>query len=200
MGLLAKVFQLGATRDFKIATDLFIYHNDYEGALFAVERALNQDSSNYRAAILYADILFCLHREMEALAVLEDVIEQNPTSPEAYISKASVLEVFGKMREALNCCRLALQYTDSSKAYLLQTIYEQKLSLLINLKAYRAAENVLIAAENVLDGDEYDYLLCTYQREITKARRLHQQQLKSQNTPVGSAGAADAVGLKLIKR
>ena len=200
MGLLAKVFQFGATRDFKIATDLFIYHNDYEGALQAVEHALKQDPTNYRAAILYADVLFCLHREMEALGILDEVIAKKPALPEAYISKASVLEVFGRTRESLACCRLALQYIDTSKSYLLQTVYEQKISLLLSLKSYRAAENVLLDAEMVLDGDEYEYLLCTYQRDVSRARKKHQQISLPSTSVVSPAGGTDKAVLKLIKR
>jgi tetratricopeptide (TPR) repeat protein len=162
MQLLKKVLNFSAERHLKTAGDLFIYHSDYHGALALVEKAIALDPTDTRALVLYGDILFCLNRDIEALQALNKAISLNPTLAEAYISKAGVLEVMGKYREALQCCKLALTHIDHKKQYLLFSLLDQKLILLIRLKRYREAQQVLDNSIRYLEEDEVEYLFASY--------------------------------------
>jgi tetratricopeptide (TPR) repeat protein len=194
MQLLKKVLNFSAERYLKTAGDLFIYHSDYHGALSLVEKALFHEPNDTRALVLYGDILFCLNRDLEALKALNDAISLNPDLAEAYISKAGVLEVMGKYREALLCCRQALTLIDQKKQYLLPSLFDQKIILLIRLKRFREAQLVLDNAANYLDEDDLDFLFSSYkglldqfcqkrQQATEKAKRLSLSVIKEDTTP-----------------
>jgi tetratricopeptide (TPR) repeat protein len=162
MQLLKKVLNFSAERYLKTAGDLFIYHSDYMGALELVEKALDSEPNDTRALVLYGDILFCLNRDMEALQALNKALQLNAGLAEAYISKAGVLEVLGKHREALQCCRQALSLIGDSKRYLLPSLFDQEIILLIRLKRFREAQRVLDKACLYLEGEDLEFLLSSY--------------------------------------
>jgi tetratricopeptide (TPR) repeat protein len=170
MGIINKVMHLAAKRYLKTASELFIYHSDYVGALATVEKALAIEPNVPRAVVLYADVLFCLNREMEGLAVLDEFIEKQPYHAEAYVSRASILEALGQHRAALVDCEKALRLTKTVKQYLRPSIYEQKLALLIRLKSFRTANQVLLDAAEYLEVEEYEQLVFTHQRFLNNAR------------------------------
>ncbi len=162
MQLLKKVLNFSAERYLKTAGDLFIYHSDYPGALTLVEKALASEPQDTRAWVLYGDILFCLNRDGEALHALNEALRLNPSLAEAYISKAGVLEVMGRYREALNCCRQALNHINEKRQYLLPSLFDQQVALLITLKRFREAQRVLDKAAQYLDDEELTYLYASY--------------------------------------
>ncbi len=194
MQLLKKVLNISVERYLKTAGDLFINQGDYQGALKLVEKALGCDNHNTRALVLYGDILFCLNRDQDALVALNEAIRLNPTLAEAYISKAGVLEVMGKFREALQCCRQALVHIDDKKEYLLPSLFDQKIILLIRLKRFREAQRVLDKAIDYLDEESLDFLFSSYKGLLDqfcknrsqandKAKRLSFQVLKGGASP-----------------
>jgi tetratricopeptide (TPR) repeat protein len=195
MKLLKTVLNLSAKRHFKTASELFIYHSNYEGALESIQKALEYEPDNQRAIVLYADVLFCLQREMEGLAVLDNVIA-NGAIAEAYISRASILEAVGKTREALADCDDALSRIQTSKHYLYASIYEQKISLLITLKHFRATESVLRDAAEHLDLDDYDYLVMMSQNKLRQAR---QKQMQQRQAVGASMSVISSRPLQLVK-
>jgi tetratricopeptide (TPR) repeat protein len=162
MQFLEKVFNFSAQRHLKTAGDLFIYHEDYAGALEQVERSLALDPTDTRALVLYGDILFCMSRDMDALRVLNKAILLDEHLPEAHISKGGVLEVMGKFREALCCYRKALGCIELPKAYLLPNLFDQKIMVLIRMKRFREAQVVLTQAAHYLEEEALDYLQFTY--------------------------------------
>jgi tetratricopeptide (TPR) repeat protein len=182
MQLLKKVLNFSAERYLKTAGDLFIYHSDYSGALALVEKALEHDPQDTRALVLYGDILFCLNRDIEALQALNQAIKLSPNLPEAHISRAGVLEVLGKHREALQSCKTALDNIGKSKQYLLPSLFDQKIILLIRLKRFREAQQVLNKATYYLDNEELDYLLSSYKGLLDqccqKRVRVHEKARK----------------------
>lgn len=196
MKLFKSVLNLSAKRHLKIASELFIYHSNYEAALEAVEKALECEPDNQRALILYADVLFCLQREMEGLAVLDKVIAASPHSAEAFVSRASILEAIGHYREALEDCNKALEHIGEGKHYLYASVYEQKISLLISLKLFRATESVLSEAAHHLDWDDYDYLITMCQNQCRQAR---QKQVQQRQAVGASMSVISARPLNLIK-
>jgi len=164
MQLLQKVLNISAERQLKTAGDLFVYYSDYHGALAHVEKALTYDANDTRALVLMGDILFCLNRDRDALQAIEKAIQLNPALAEAYISKAGVLEVMGRFREALQCCRKALPYVlNGKRPYLLASLFDQEITLLIRMKRFREAQHVLEKAMFYLnDEDDMDFLLSSY--------------------------------------
>ncbi len=161
--LISKVLNFSAERYFRTAGDLFIYEGDYDSALNMVEKTLELDAENVRALVLKGDILFCLNEDLKALQALNKAIEINNTCAEAYISRAGVLDVLGKYRAALDSCDLALAQVDSSIDYLLPTLCDQKLSLLVRLKKYRQAQLFLKQCRRKMTDGDFEGLCYGYQ-------------------------------------
>lgn len=192
MQLLKKVFNLSAERCLKAAGDLFIYHGDYEGALELIEKALSNEPADARSLVLYGDILFCLNRDIEALDAFNMALSLVPKLPEAYISKAGVLEAMGKYREALHCCKEAFDIITTQKKYLLSSLFDQEITLLIRLKQFRKAMQVLDRAGYYIDKDEYDYLFASYKSMLEgfcKQRRQMRAKAEKQYLKVIAGGS-----------
>ena len=180
MQLLKKVLNFSAERYLKTAGDLFIYHSDYAGALEMVDKALTHDETDTRALVLRGDILFCLNQDQEALASFNQALELNEELAEAYISKAGVLEVMGRYREALWCCQRAMTCITEDKSYLYPSLFDQQILLLIRLKRFRHAEQVLKQSSHKHKKKDYEYLSASYRglidHLIKNRRSLRRQQ------------------------
>ena len=166
--LLNKVLNFSAERYLKTAGDLFIYDGDYETALSMVDKTLEIEPHDTRALVLKGDILFCMNRDLEALQCFNKALKLNALCAEAYISKASVLDILGKHREALECCNRAFLLITRQNEYLLSSLFDQKLTLLLRLKRFREAQQLLQAAAESLSGDEHTYLLSCYKGLIER--------------------------------
>ena len=162
MNFLTKVLNISAERFLKTAGDLFIYEGDYESALGMVDKTLALEPTDTRALVLRGDILYCLNRDTEALEAFNKALSVNPNSVEALISSAGVLDVLGKYREGLDCCARAFQEIKPHQAYLLPSLYDQNVVLLLRLKKYRQARFLLRSAEGHLQQEDYQFLLSSY--------------------------------------
>jgi tetratricopeptide (TPR) repeat protein len=162
MNFLTKVLNISAERYLKTAGDLFIYEGDYESALAMVEKTLEIEPKDIRALVLRGDILYCLNRDAEALETFNTALSINPNSVEALISSAGVQDVLGKYREGLECCARAFQQIRPHQAYLLPSLYDQNIVLLLRLKKYRQARFLLRSAEGKLIKEDYQFLLSSY--------------------------------------
>jgi tetratricopeptide (TPR) repeat protein len=175
MNFLSKVLNFSAERYLKTAGDLFIYDGDYESALYMVEKTLEIEPDDIRALVLRGDILYCLNRDQEALDTFDHVLSMDPDSVEALISKAGVLDVLGKYREALACCTHAFQKIRPHQAFLLPSLYDQNVVLLLRLKKYRQAQLLLKTAENRLNKEENQYLLANYSHILERLSQNRQK-------------------------
>jgi tetratricopeptide (TPR) repeat protein len=175
MKFLSKVLNISAERYLKTAGDLFIYEGDYESALYMVEKTLEIEPEDIRALVLRGDILYCLNRDLEALETFNKVLDREPNSVEALISKAGVLDVLGKYREAVECCRLAFQKIKPYQAFLLPSLYEQNIILLLRLKKYRQAQMILKDAETRLPKDDVQYLRSSYSHILDRLFHTRQK-------------------------
>ncbi|MDX2085022.1 MAG: tetratricopeptide repeat protein [Candidatus Melainabacteria bacterium] len=178
-----KVLNFSAERYLKVAGDLFIYQGDYDTALAMVDRTLEIDAQDTRALVLKGDILFCLNRDIEALDVLNEALKADAHCVEAYVSKASVLDALGKLRDALHCCQQALVYLHRPHDYLLFTLYDQTLSLLLRLRKHRQATQIYEEAQYRLSPEEAAYLSVTYKCLLEQRARERQQRLCRQGNP-----------------
>lgn len=189
--LLAKVLNFSAERYLRTAGDLFIYDGDYESALAMVEKTLEIEPADTRALVLRGDILYCLNRDLEALQTFNKVLAISPTCIEAYISKAGVLDILGRHREALECCRRAHQLINRPSHYLLPSLYDQMILLLLRLKKFREARRLLGQAVRDLAEEESDYLISSYRAIIEHfctQRSANRQQLDTPNLRVIAGG------------
>lgn len=166
-----KVLNFSAERFLKEAGDLFIYEGDYEGALLRVGRALSLEPEDTRALVLKADILFCLGRDIDALDTLNRTLKIDPDCLEALISKASVLDALGNPRDALDTCNRVMTSLNRSMNYLLPSLYDLKLGLLIRLRRFRQASHTMRQARQTLPKEEFFYLANCYQPQIEQRCR-----------------------------
>lgn len=175
MNFLTKVLNISAERYLKTAGDLFIYEGDYISALHMVEKTLEIDPDDIRALVLRGDILYCLNRDSEALDTFNKALSINPNSVEALISSAGVLDVLGKYREGLECCSRAFQQIAPYQSYLLPSLFDQNIVLLLRLKKYRQARFLLRSAEGRLAKEDYQFLLGSYSHILDRLSKNRRQ-------------------------
>lgn len=175
MRFLSKVLNFSVERYLKVAGDLFIYEGEYESALYMVEKTLEIDADDVRALVLKGDILYCLNRDLEALDSFNKALTIDSSSVEALISKAGVLDILGKYREAAECCQKAFHQMKPHQAFLLPSLYEQHIVLLLRLKKYRRAQLLLQTAENRLPQEDYQYLLGSYSHILERLAQNRRQ-------------------------
>lgn len=167
----SQVLSLSAERYLKIAGELFIYDGDFEAALVMVNKSLSQIPDDVRGLVLKGDILFCLHQDDEALLTFNYAVMLAPTCVEAHLSRAGVLESMGQYQEALKSCMTAFQHcSPEDYEFLLPTLYEQRIHLLIQLSRYHQAMAVLREAETLLPLESAEYLTGCYRTPLVQRR------------------------------
>lgn len=154
------------------ASDNFSYNRDYELALEQVNQILTIDNNNVKALILKGDILFCMDEDDKALEHFEMAIHADPFCAEAHGSKAGVLDVLGKYKEALNHCDQAFKLITNKDKFLLPSLYDQKLTLLIRLRRFEEAQRVIIKALNILPEDDANYIRACYKSIVDCSYKL----------------------------
>ena len=175
MNLFRKVLNFSSERYLKAAGNLFIYDGNHDEALVMVDKTLALEPDNVRALILKGDVLYCLNRDIEALDALNKALRLVPHSVEALISKAGVLDTLGRYRDALNCCYLAFEKIHSFQVFLLPSLFEQQIILLMKLKKFRQAQHRLQVAETRLERQEYEHLMFSYGVILEKLIRRRNQ-------------------------
>lgn len=188
LNLFSHVRSFSAERYYRLAGDLFVYHGDYDAALHMIQKSLTHDADDVRSMVLKGDILFCLNRDTEALEALEAATQQHPHCPEAFISKACVLEELERFHAAIEANEHALGLITQAHSYLYPSVYDQLLGLCVALKLYRKAQFFLKQARSVLNADEYKYLQASYQQAIQQGLCLRQKRLQH----------SSRLGLKLV--
>lgn len=172
-----KVSNLLVEKLIREASDNFSYNRNYELALEEVDRILSIEKDNIKALILKGDILFCMDLDTEALECFEKAISANPYSAEAYGSKAGVLDVLGRYEEALASCDKAFDLSRLKDRYLLPSLYDQKIMLLIRTRRFEEARRILNRALNVLSDEDSSYLSSCYQGMIESSCKLRRKRL-----------------------
>lgn len=173
-----KIFNLKAEKLIREASDNFVYFKDYKKALKQINEVINIDTNHTKAHLLKGDILLVLDKDEEALNAYEQAILTSPKCAQAYGSKASVLDMLGRIKEALAYSSLAFEYIVKSDRELLTSLYDQKISLLCRLKRFEDAKALLSKATNELCKDDSMYLISCYQGLIEESykekRRKHE--------------------------
>jgi tetratricopeptide (TPR) repeat protein len=176
-----KIFNLRAEKLVREASDNFIYFKDYDTALNQVNEVLNLEKENVRALLLKGHILFCLDRDNEALEYFTLAAKIDPTSAEANGAKAGALDILGEQEEALASCKTAIDNITLKDRYLLPSLYDQKISILLRLKRYEEARTALNKCLKTLAEDDIHHLVSSYQHLINiscKEKNRKREQVK----------------------
>ena len=152
-----KFFNFKAEKLYREACENF-YLKKYEKALELLNETTILDKTHTKALLLTGDIMLLQEgKEKEALSAYDKAILSNPTSTQAYGSKAYVLDILGRYEEAFENCEKAFEYSNSNDNDQLSSLYDQKISILCSLKKYDEAGKVLNEAMNVLNEDNANY-------------------------------------------
>lgn len=170
-----KVYNLLVEKLVREASDNFIYFKEYETALKQLNEALNIESTHEKALILKGDILLCLDKDDEALECFERAILVNPYSSEAYGSKAGLLDILGRTKEALLYCEKAFEYMTLKNRHLLPSLYDQKISILLKIKKYEEARLALKKCVRSLSEEDGSYIALCYQGLIESSCKEKQR-------------------------
>lgn len=157
-----KIYNFKAEKLIRQASDNFIYYRDYKKALKQINQSLKTEQENVKALILKGNILFCIDKDTEALECFNKAINIDPSSVEAYGSKAGTLDILGNQKEALLYCEKALENITLKDKYLLPALFDQQIAILIRMKRYEEAKLVLIRSVKSLSKDEGSYLISCY--------------------------------------
>ena len=161
------LFNLKAEKLYREACEKF-YLKRYDEALTLLNETVTIDKTHAKALLLIGDIkLLQDGREIEALDAYDKAIISNPTSTQAYGSKAYVLDILGRYEEAFENCEKAFEYSNKKDNDQLSSLYDQKISLLCSMKKYDEAGKVLAEAMDVLNEDNANYLKSCYLQKIT---------------------------------
>lgn len=166
-----KVADLDTQRLIREANNYFIHFRDYETALKKITEALKLNPNRIKALILKGEILFRMERKNESLEYFDKAINTDPCCIEAYGSKAGTLDILGKQREALACCQKAFENISSRDIHLLPALYDQKIALLLRLKKYKEARNVLKNCVTSIPAEDSSYLISCYRELIESSYR-----------------------------
>jgi tetratricopeptide (TPR) repeat protein len=173
----SKITNLKVEKLIREASDNFSYNRNYELALSQVNEALTIEEDNVKALILKGDILFCMDMDNDALEYFEKAIKADPYSAEAYGSKAGTLDVLGHYEEALRCCDKAFELVTIKDKYILPSLFDQKITLLIRVRRFEEARKALRRAINALPEEDYTYLRTCYQGMIESSCKLRKRKL-----------------------
>lgn len=166
-----KIFNLLAEKLVREADDNFIYFKDYETAMSQVNEVLRIEPDHPKALILKGNLMLYIDKDHEALKCFEQAIDADPQSAEAYGSKAGMLDLFGKQKEALQFCEKAFQHVSMRDRDLVISLYDQKISILLKMKKFKEAGMVLNQSFQSLPEEGIDYLASSYQKLIDVAHK-----------------------------
>lgn len=173
-----KIFNLKVEKLIREASDNFSYNRDYELALEQIEEVLEIDPVNTRALILKGDILFCMDLDSEALDCFDKAIHADPDSAEAHGSKAGTLDVLGRHEEALRFCDRAFELVKTKDKFLLPSLYDQKITLLLRIRRFEEAKKVINRAVQILPDEDACYLRSCYMGMIETSCRIRRRKLE----------------------
>lgn len=172
-----KITNLLVEKLIREASDNFSYNRDYELALEQVDQALSIEKDNLKGLILKGDILFCMDDDQEALKYFDMAINADPHSAEAYGSKAGTLDVLGHYEEALYHCDKAFDFVSPKDKFLLPSLYDQKITLLLRTRRFEEAKRTLNKALQSLPEEDASYLNSCYQSMIDSSCKLRRRKL-----------------------
>lgn len=173
-----KIYNLRAEKLVREANDTFIYFRDYETALAQLDEVITIEPSHARALLLRGDILLCIDKDNEALESFELAINADPCSAEAYGSKAGTLDILGRQKEALQYCEKAFENITLKDRHLLPSLYDQKIAILIRLKRFDEARNILKRCVKTLSEEDGSQIVSCYQGMIEASYKEKKRKLK----------------------
>jgi tetratricopeptide (TPR) repeat protein len=175
-----KIFYIKVEKLIREASDTFIYFKDYASALNLIEEALLIEPLNSKAFILKGHLLLCTDNEERAIKYFKKAISVDLFSAEAHGAMAGTLYMLGRHQEAFEYNEKAFEYLMPKDKNMLPSLYDQKISMLIQMKKYEEAQFMLQKSTKYLSNEDSCNLLSSYQETIKnhcKLRKLKKQKL-----------------------
>lgn len=170
-----RFFNLQAEKLYRDACESF-YIKNFAKALELLGEVIIHDKTHTKAFLLMGDIkLLEEGSEYEALEAYDKAIISDPTSTQAYGSKAYVLDILGRYEEAFENCEKAFEYFNKKDNDQLCSLYDQKISLLCSMRKFEEAGKVLAEAEKLLSEDNGNYLRSCYFQKIAMSKKEKQK-------------------------
>lgn len=177
------LLNLTAERLFRQAEDEFFYFSDSKKSLTLLNKILKTNPQMVKAIILKADIKLMQNKFKEAQELYEKAVVLNHKNPRALSSLAACLDMTGNYSLALKYCHLAFREMTIFYMDLYPSLYELKVNLLIKLRKYEKAQNLLDNAVYDLTSEEIGFLKACSQKFLKKKSKLSQR-LKISNLKI----------------
>lgn len=161
------VRDLSAQRMYKEVEQQAMSSCNYGHLLGKAKEVTKADPMFDKAYVLQGEIFISLNRYNDALNVLNQALEINPSNARALASKAYIYDVKFFGDKALEYCEKALEYSHGDYD-LTMSLFDQKLSLLTRLNKNNAARRALDEASKALNLQDYDYLKECYEIDDSK--------------------------------
>lgn len=175
-----KLFNLKIEKLIREANDNFLYFKDYKAALALLDEILKEDDKFTKALILKGHILLCCDNEEQSLKYFKKAIESDIYSAEAYGSMAGTLYILGRIKEAFYYNQKAFENLHKKDKKMIPSLYEQKISMLIQMKKIDEADEMLNKSMKYLTDEDRCYLLSCFKQTIKnkfKERTLKQKKI-----------------------
>ena len=160
-----KVRDLNAHRIYKEVESEAMQSCNYGKLLSRVQEVTKADPMFDKAYVLQGEIFLSLNRFNDAIKVFDKALGANPHNSRAYAAKALIYDIKNFNDMALEYCNKALECVGANEADLLVSLFDQKLTILSKLKDEEAITMTLVAAEQLLPEEEFEYLSDFYTQE-----------------------------------
>jgi tetratricopeptide (TPR) repeat protein len=143
---------------------LYLEKGDVIGATRKIDFILSVLPKNPKALFIKGEILLSIGFKNEALKYYQKSLAINPCSVKANSAVAAIMDMVGNTHEAYKYCLNAFKYIDNETlSYdFLVSLYDQKISILMELGNFREVRKTLKKAKEFLKKEDNDYLYDCY--------------------------------------
>ncbi len=170
-GLHSNVINIKSEILFREAEDNFLYFNQLEKSKDKLLESLELTPIHYKSNILLGDIYFIKGNFTEAFECYKKAEITFKNDPKVLASIANCFEVMGDFLSALKYCEKAFLNINDDNVQLLPSLYELKIKILVQLKKYESAKQIIDKAKRFLSIDEI-ITINSHKNELTKKLSL----------------------------
>lgn len=168
----SQIYDLNVEKLYLEAESVYLNNNDVFGAAKLLEQILTMQPKHDKSLILKGDIHLEYGNKSEAINAYKKALEVNPFSSKANSAIAAVLDMIGNTHEAYSYCLKAFEYIDYDNYEQVISLYDQKISLLIELGNYKEVRKTLKQATTCLEKEDAEYLTSCYKNASSSTKQL----------------------------
>lgn len=176
----SNVINIESEKLFREAEDCFLYFNQIRKATLKLNKALKISPNHYKSLILRGDIYFINGKIKEALSTYKKAETVCPKNIKIAGSIAVCLEIQNDYQEALFYCNKAFSLIDRENQQIYASLYELKTNILVKLRKYEEAKNLISNAKYHLLFEDIKTLKLNCQKIINEKLKI-QNKLKMLN-------------------